>query len=111
MSAQVKRTPRAPWDPKHAAELLEPDGGPHGELSPLPLAAAIRAEHAKFGDVLMLPGSTEIHQGGTSGLKTLTWWRHAVAHLPNAEVKMRRSNMQAATIHKFTHHLETSHAQ
>ena len=86
VGAQVKRTPRAPWDPKHAAELLEPDGGPHGELTPLPLAEAIKAEHAEFGDVLMLAGSTEIHQGGTSGLKTLTWWRHAIAHLTNAEV-------------------------
>ena len=82
---QVKRTPRSPWDKHRAAEQAEPDGGPRGELSPLPEAEAIRQEHAKHGDVLMLPGSAEIHAGGTSGLKTLTWWKHVTAHMPNAE--------------------------
>ena len=27
----------------------------------------------------------EIHAGGTSGLKTLTWWRYVTAKMPNAE--------------------------
>jgi hypothetical protein len=62
VGAQVKRTPRAPWDPRHAAEAAAPDGGPRGELTPLPLAAEVRREHALHGDVLMLAGSTEIHQ-------------------------------------------------
>lgn len=35
--------------------------------------------------VLVLNGSAEIHAGGTSGLKTITWWRHAADNLPNAE--------------------------
>ena len=85
VGALVKRTPRSPWDRRRAAEMAEPDGGPRGELSPLPEADAIRKEHEQHGDVLMLPGSAEIHAGGTSGLKTLTWWRHVTAHMPNAE--------------------------
>ena len=85
VGAVVKRTPRSPWDKRRVAEMAEPDGGPRGELSPLPEADAIRKEHQQHGDVLMLPGSAEIHAGGTSGLKTLTWWRHVTAHMPNAE--------------------------
>ena len=81
----VKRTPRAPWDKRHALELAEPDGGPKGELSPNPAAPALAAEHAQFGDVLVLEGSAEIHQGGTSGLKTLTWWWHVRDKLPNVQ--------------------------
>ena len=79
----IKRTPRAPWDVRHAAELAEPDGGPKGELSPNPAADSLAKEHAAHGDVLVLEGSAEIHQGGTSGLKTLTWWKHVAAKLPN----------------------------
>ena len=85
VGAVVKRTPRAPWDKRRPEERLEADGGPKGEISANPHTAALRAEHVKFGDVLVLAGSAEIHQGGTSGLKTLTWWRHVAAHLPNAE--------------------------
>lgn len=85
VGAVVKRTPRSPWDKHRAAERAEPDGGPKGELSANPAAPALRAEHAAHGDVLLLEGSAEIHQGGTSGLKTLTWWRHVAAKLPNAE--------------------------
>ena len=81
----VKRTPRAPWDKRRAEEMAEPDGGPKGELSANPHAADLAAEHAKFGDVLVLPGSSEIHQGGTSGLKTLTWWWHVRDKLPNVQ--------------------------
>jgi hypothetical protein len=80
---QVKRTPRSPWDKRRAAEAAEPDGGPKGELSPNPAAASLAAEHATHGDVLVLDGSAEIHSGGTSGLKTLTWWRHVAATMPN----------------------------
>jgi hypothetical protein len=85
VGAMVKRTPRAPWDKRRAEEMAEPDGGPKGELTPNPHAAALRAEHARFGDVLLLEGSVEIHAGGTSGLKTLTWWKHVVATMPHAE--------------------------
>ena len=83
IGAQVKRTPRAPWDKRRPEEMAEPDGGPKGELSPNPAAAALAAEHASHGDVLVLAGSAEIHQGGTSGLKTITWWRHVAATMPN----------------------------
>lgn len=79
----VKRTPRAPWDKRRGAEMAEPDGGPKGELTPNPATAALQQEHAQHGDVLVLEGSVEIHQGGTSGLKTLTWWKHVAAKLPN----------------------------
>jgi hypothetical protein len=65
--------------------MAEPDGGPKGELSTNPATSSLQREHARFGDVLLLEGSAEIHQGGTSGLKTLTWWKHVAAHLPNAE--------------------------
>ena len=85
VGAVVKRTPRSPWDKHRAAERAEPDGGPKGELMPNPHADALRQEHARTGDVLVLPGSAEIHAGGTSGLKTLTWWRYVTAKLPNAE--------------------------
>ena len=85
VGALVKRTPRSPWDKRRAAEAAEPDGGPKGELTPNPALAALREEHAHFGDVLVLAGSAEIHAGGTSGLKTLTWWKHVAAHLPNVE--------------------------
>ena len=80
---QVKRTPRAPWDKRRPQEMAEPDGGPKGELSPNPSKDALAAEHAIHRDVLVLPGSVEIHQGGTSGLKTITWWRHVSAKMPN----------------------------
>ena len=79
----VKRTPKAPWDKRRAMEAAEPDGGPKGEISPNPSAAALAQEHARFGDVLLLEGSAEIHAGGTSGLKTLTWWWHVRDHFPN----------------------------
>ena len=85
VGAIVKRTPLSPWNPHRPAERALPDGGPKGELYPLVQAADLHAERARFGDVLMLNGSAEIHAGGTSGLKTLTWWRHASAQLPNAE--------------------------
>lgn len=85
VGAVVKRTPRSPWDKHRAAERAEPDGGPKGELMPNPHADALRQEHAQTGDVLVLPGSAEIHAGGTSGLKTLTWWRYVTAKMPNAE--------------------------
>lgn len=81
----IKRTPRAPWDKRRPLERAEPDGGPKGELSPNPFAAALAAEHMQFGDVLLLEGSAEIHQGGTSGLKTLTWWWHVRDKLPNVQ--------------------------
>jgi hypothetical protein len=80
----VKRTPRAPWDKRRTKELNEPDGGPHGELTPNPALDDLASEHAQHGDVLVLPGSAEIQQGGTSGLKTLPWWRHAAEKLPGA---------------------------
>ena len=85
VGAVVKRTPRAPWDKRRAEEMAEADGGPKGEISANPYASALSDEHAKHGDVLVLPNSAEIHQGGTSGLKTLTWWRHVATRLPNAE--------------------------
>ena len=80
----VKRTPRSPWDKRRDEEKTEPDGGPKGELSLNPSLAELAAEHATHGDVLVLDGSAEIHQGGTSGLKTLTWWRHVTQKMPNA---------------------------
>ena len=58
----VKRTPRTPWDKRHADELLEPGGGPRGELSFSTHNTTLHHEHARFGDVLVLPDSAEIHQ-------------------------------------------------
>ena len=80
---QVKRTPRSPWDKRRAEEMAEADGGPKGELSANPSAVALAAEHTAHGDVLVLDNSAEIHAGGTSGLKTLTWWKHVALHMPN----------------------------
>ncbi|KAL1511293.1 hypothetical protein AB1Y20_006098 [Prymnesium parvum] len=77
-----KLTPRAPWDPRPSQQPR-----PRGELLPLDpeVDAALRSEHLRFGDVLRLRGSAEIDSGGTSGLKTLTWWRHAARAFPHAE--------------------------
>jgi len=81
----VKRTPHAPWDVKgRALDLAEPDGGPRGELSPNPARDALANENSHHGDLLILPGSAEISHGGSSGLKTLTWWRYAAVRFPNA---------------------------
>ena len=44
----------------------------------------LQAERSEFGDVLLLNNSAEIDAGGTSGLKTLPWWRHAMENLRNA---------------------------
>jgi hypothetical protein len=82
---QTKRTPLSPWAPakKKRAEDRK-KSPPRGELSPLPLLPALRAEREASGDVLLLNGSAEIESGGTSGLKTLPWWKHAATHLAGA---------------------------
>jgi len=85
VGAVIKRTPRSPWDPRRAEERAEPDGGPKGEILPNPHAVALAQEHSRFGDVLVLANSAEIHAGGTSGLKTITWWQHVATKLPNVE--------------------------
>ena len=81
----LKRTPVNPWATERKKRL---DAAmavrPRGQLSKLPQLGALEQERQAFGDVLLLNGSAEIDAGGTSGLKTLTWWKHAVAQLPNA---------------------------
>ena len=57
---------------------------PRGELRELPQLGALRQEASATGDLLLLNGSAEIDQGGTSGIKTLPWWRHAARNLPGA---------------------------
>ena len=81
----LKRTPANPWAPdkKKMLDRLQAVP-PRGQLSPLPQLALLQQEKQSFGDLLLLNGSAEIDAGGTSGLKTLPWWRHAVAHLPGA---------------------------
>ena len=83
VGAQLKQTPVAPWNKKRAEQDALPVP-PRGQLSPLPQAAELAAEHERLGDVLVLNGSVEIAQGGTSGLKTLPWWRHAASRMPGA---------------------------
>ena len=82
----LKRTPVNPWAPERK-KLLDSSQAvpPRGQLSPLPELDALTQERQSMGDVLLLNGSAEIDSGGTSGLKTLTWWRHAVTHLPRAK--------------------------
>ena len=84
----VKRTPVSPWAPEHKrqADLTRYEGmasPPRGEFIPLAELPALETERSRFGDVLLLNGSAEIDSGGTSGLKTLTWWQHAMEKLPN----------------------------
>ena len=81
-----KRTPVNPWavawkkamDAKHAIP-------PSGQLSVLPMLPMLMEERNTHGDVLLLNESAEIDSGGTSGLKTLPWWRHAAFMLPAAQ--------------------------
>ncbi len=81
----VKRTPLPPWaaPAKRAKQNAEADP-PRGQTYALPQLANITLEHATYGDVLALDDSFEIEAGGSSGLKTLPWWRHASLRLPNA---------------------------
>ena len=84
----LKRTPVNPWAPekKKLLDSTRLDGKPpRGELSALPELPALRIEAAQSGDVLLLNNSAEIDSGGTSGLKTLPWWQHAVQMMPNAK--------------------------
>ena len=81
----LKRTPVNPWAPEKKKMLDRAQSvPPRGQLSALPQLADLVAEKQTFGDLLLLNGSVEIDAGGTSGLKTLPWWRHAVMLLPNA---------------------------
>lgn len=83
---KLKRTPVNPWAPENKrlrdrAQTVPPQG----QISTLPELQALQLEAATFGDLLLLNGSAEIDSGGTSGLKTLPWWQHAVTQLPRAE--------------------------
>ena len=81
----LKRTPVNPWAPERKKKMdMMMAIPPRGQLSALPQLDSLSKERASFGDVLLLNGSAEIDAGGTSGLKTLPWWRHAAANLPNA---------------------------
>ena len=92
----LKATPRAPWDKKPKKRPRERRAARLGELVELPTRSVLLAEHARYGDVLMLNDTAEIGPAhemekwaqaarGTSGLKTVPWWRHATRQLPNAE--------------------------
>ena len=83
----LKRTPVNPWAPdkKKLLDATRLNGkAPRGQLEELPELDALKQERASFGDLLLLNHSAEIDSGGTSGLKTLPWWQHAVRLLPNA---------------------------
>jgi hypothetical protein len=96
VGALLKSTPRAPWDKKRHTGAMP---GWAGALRELPERAELRGEHERWGDVLMFNDTAEIgpllapRRGrtwadaaiGTSGLKTLPWWRHVAARLPRAE--------------------------
>ena len=87
IGVMLKRTPVNPWAPekKKLRDAQQGGGPPRGQLSMLPQLAALQKERAELGDLLLLNNSVEIDSGGTSGLKTLPWWQHAVTMLPNAK--------------------------
>ena len=80
-----KRTPVNPWAAawKKAMDARHPIP-PAGQLSRLPMLPMLMEEQSTHGDVLLLNDTAEIDSGGTSGLKTLPWWRHAATMLPAA---------------------------
>jgi hypothetical protein len=86
IGVQSKMTPVNPWatDRKKAMEA-KMSVQPRGQLSVLPHLSLLKKERDTMGDVLLLNGTAEIDSGGTSGLKTLPWWRHATLNLPNAK--------------------------
>ena len=81
----LKRTPVNPWAPERK-KLKEGKQSvkPKGQLSELPELPTLQKERAAHCDLLLLNGSAEIDSGGTSGLKTLPWWIHAIINLPGA---------------------------
>ena len=73
-----KRTPVNPWAPERKKQADAKHAvPPRGQLSMLQELPALRREAKAAGDLLLLNDSAEIDSGGTSGLKTLPWWRHA----------------------------------
>ena len=85
VGTMLKRTPVNPWAPARKKQLDKAkDVIPRGQLSPLPELESLKKERAELGDLLLLDDTAEIDSGGTSGLKTLPWWKHAVKNLPNA---------------------------
>ena len=86
IGVQLKRTPVSPWAPEKKKKMDRMQATlPRGQITGHPGLFALQRERSAFGDVLLLNGSAEIANGGTSGLKTLPWWQHAATNLPGAE--------------------------
>lgn len=78
----IKRTPRASWDSRKKKSARQVDG----VLIPNPWISDLRLEQRKHRDSVILTDSAEIDcfGSGTSGLKTLPWWKYSVEKFPNA---------------------------
>ena len=86
MGVVLKRTPVSPWarDFKKRLDANQKEP-PKGQMAVHPNLATLTKERANFGDLLLLNGSAEIDNGGTSGLKHLPFWQHATRNLPNTQ--------------------------
>lgn len=78
----VKRTPRASWDSRKKKNGRRVNG----VLNLNPWLPDLHLEQRTHRDSVILPHSAEIDcfGSGTSGLKTLPWWKYSVDRFPNA---------------------------